>query len=86
MNQFRYHVIKTARDGIDELDKQRRAMGISQMRISELADTPDVGQWYARMYGSGDVKLSKYLRFLNAAGYELIMAKKEESAEVMQKE
>jgi hypothetical protein len=78
MKQFAYHVVQTARDGIDTLDAERRRQGISQMRISELADTPDVGQWYARMYGRGDVMLSKYLRFLRATGYELVMVKKED--------
>lgn len=78
MNRFTYHVIRTARDGIDTLDAERRKQGLSQMRISELADTPDVGQWYSRMFGRGDVMMSKYLRFLHATGYELIMIKKED--------
>ena len=78
MNQFDYHVIRTARDGVDELDRVRRENGVSQMKISLDADTPDVGQQYARMYGRGDVMLSKYLRFLRAMGYELIMVKKQE--------
>ena len=78
MNHFTFHVIRTARDGIDTLDAERRRQGMSQMRISELADTPDVGQWYARMYGRGDVMMSKFLRFLRATGYELVMVKKQE--------
>lgn len=78
MNQFDYHVIRTARDGVDELDRVRRENGVSQMKISLDADTPDVGQQYARMFGRGDVMLSKYLRFLRAMGYELIMVKKQE--------
>ena len=78
MNQFTYHVIRTARDGIDTLDAERRKQGLSQMKISEMADTPDVGQCYARMYGRGDVMMSKFLRFLRATGYELVMIKKEE--------
>lgn len=71
MKQVSYHIIQTARDGVDELDALRRAQGISQMRISDLANTPDVGQQYARMYGRGDVMLSKYLRFLRSIGYKL---------------
>ena len=78
MNHFTFHVIRTARDGIDTLDAERRRQGMSQMRISELADTPDVGQWYARMYGRGDVMMSKFLRFLRATGSELVMVKKQE--------
>jgi len=65
------HEIQTARDGVDQLDALRRAQGISQMKISDLADTPDVGQQYARMYASGDVMLSKYLRFLRSVGCKL---------------
>ena len=77
MKQVSYSVIRTARDGVDELDRVRREKGLSQMAISQLADMPDVGQQYYRMYRSGDVTVSKFLRFLRAAGYELIMMRKE---------
>lgn len=77
MRQVSYEIIRTARGGVDELDRIRREQGLSQMRISELAETPDVGQQYARMYGRGDVMLSKYLRFLRALGYELMITKQE---------
>jgi len=73
-----YHIIQTARDGVDELDALRREQGISQMKISDLADTPDVGQQYARMYGRGDVMLSKYLRFLRSLGCKLMIIKEGE--------
>ena len=75
--QLSYHVIRTARDGVDALDEMRRERGITQMGISDLADTPDVGQQYARMYGSGDVMLSKFLRFLRVLGYDLIIMERE---------
>ena len=78
MERFSYHVVRTARDGIDTLDTVRREHGISQMQISELAEMPDVGMSYLRLYGRGDVVLSKFLRFLRATGYELVMVKKEE--------
>ena len=77
MNQIMYCVIRTAREGVDELDKARREKGLSQMTISHLADMPDDGMQYYRMYKSGDVKISKFLRFLKAAGYELLLMKKE---------
>lgn len=77
MKKLEYSVIRTARDGVDELDEQRRMLNISQMSISELADMPDTGQQYARMYKSGDVKLSKYLKFLRAAGLKLVLMRKE---------
>lgn len=78
MKQLTYSVIRTARDGVDELDRVRREQGLSQMAISELAQMPDVGMQYTRMYRSGDVKISKFLRFLKAAGYELMIVKKED--------
>ena len=71
MQRMSYHVIQTARDGVDALDEVRRERGISQMRISDLADAPDVGQQYARMYGRGDGMLSKYIRFLHSVGCKL---------------
>lgn len=77
MKQVFYHVIQTARDGVDELDSVRREQGISQMKISDLANTPDVGQQYARMYRSGDVKLSQYLRFLRPLGCRLAIIREE---------
>jgi len=77
MQRFSYSVIRTARFAVDELDRIRRDQNISQMKISELADSPDVGQQYARMYGSGDAMLSKFLRFARALGYELVMIKRE---------
>jgi len=79
MQRFSYSVIRTARFAVDELDRIRRDQNISQMKISELADSPDVGQQYARMYGSGDAMLSKFLRFARALGYELVMIKREDA-------
>ena len=82
MRHVEYHVIQTARDGVDELDALRREQGISQMKISDLADTPDVGQQYARMYGRGDVMLSKYLRFLRSLGCRLMIVREGEKPDV----
>ena len=79
MRQFNFAVIQTAREGIDELDKLRMEQGITQMEISERADMPDTGKQYSRMYGGGDVKLSKYLRFLSAVGCDLMVVKREET-------
>ena len=77
MKRIESRVIRTARDGVDELDEQRRLRNMTQMGISELADMPDTGQQYARMYKSGDVKLSKYLKYLRAAGLTLVLMRKE---------
>ena len=70
-------VIRTARDGVDELDRLRREKGLTQMEISKCADMSDVGQQYYRMYKSGDVMISKFLRFLKAAGYEMMLVRKD---------
>lgn len=78
MKQITCSVIHTAREGVDELDRVRREQGLSQMTISELAQMPDVGMQYFRMYKSGDVKISKFLKFLRAAGYELMIVKMNE--------
>ena len=75
MKQIANSVIKTARNGVDELDRIRREQGISQMAISEMADMTDNGVQYYRMYKSGEVKLSKFLRFLHATGYEMLIVK-----------
>ena len=77
MQKIEYRVIRTARDGVDELDEQRRQQNLSQMSISEIAEMPDTGQQYFRMYKSGDVKLSKFLRYLRAVGMTLVMMRKE---------
>lgn len=75
------HIVRTARDGVDKLDAVRRQQGISQMQISDMAGMPDTGSLYCRMYKRGDVALSKYLRFLRAAGYEIIIRQKEDADE-----
>lgn len=72
-----YSVIHTARDGVDELDRLRQEQKVSQMSISEMADMPDEGMQYYRMYKSGDVKVSKFLRFLKSLGYTLVIMKEE---------
>lgn len=77
MKTLNFAVITTAREGVDELDKVRREQGLSQMEISHRADMPDEGTQYYRMYKSGDVKISKFLRFLKAAGYDLLIMKRE---------
>ena len=69
---FDYHIIKNARDAIDHADNERRKQGISQMLITERADFPDVGQTYARFFGSGEGKLSKYIKIENALGFEIV--------------
>ena len=76
MKQVSYALIQTAREGIEELDRIRIEEGITQMGISEMADMPDTGKQYSRMYGGGDVKLSKYLRFLSAVGCDLMIVKR----------
>ena len=47
------------------------------MDISHMAEMPDEGMQYCRMYKSGDVKISKFLRFLKSIGYTLVIMKEE---------
>ena len=77
VNHIDFCVIRTARDGINKLDSIRQEKRISQMCISEMADMPDEGMQYYRMYKSGDVKVSKFLRFLKSLGYNLVIMKEE---------
>jgi len=72
-----YSTINTARDGVNELDRLRLEEKMSQMKISQLADMPDDGTQYYRMYKSGDIKISKFLRFLKALGYQLVIMKED---------
>lgn len=74
---FLSDVIHTARGGVDRLDEMRRGKAMSQMEISSVAGMPDTGSLYCRMYKRGDVSLSKYIRFLRAVGYELMIVEKE---------
>lgn len=77
MKHLSMSIISTARDGVDELDRIRQEQKISQMSISEMADMPDAGMQYYRMFKSGDVKISKFQRFLKALGYTLAIIKEE---------
>ena len=72
-------VIQTARGGVDKLDEMRRGKAMSQMEISNVAGMPDTGSLYCRMYKRGDVALSKYIRFLRAVGYELVIVERQET-------
>ena len=77
LKQVHFAVITTARDGVDELDRTRREKGLSQMDISHMAEMPDEGMQYCRMYKSGDIKISKFLRFLKALGCNLVIMKED---------
>ena len=70
-------VVQSARDGIDRLDEARRERGLSQMKISDIAGMLDTGSLYCRMYKRGDVSLSKYIKFLRAAGCRLVIMQEE---------
>ena len=77
---FDYHIIRNARDAINYLDEKRREKGISQMKLTEIADFPDVGQTYARFYGSGDGKVSKCLKIANAIEFTIVAVPNESMA------
>lgn len=78
MRQFEYHVIKSARDGVETMDKIRREQGISQMKMAEKLDDPDVGMRQSRLIRNGSCQLWYMIKELNVLGYELVMVKKQE--------
>lgn len=57
------------------IDKIRREQRISQMGITDLAGINDTGQTYYRMWTAMDGKMSTYLKFLHALGYEVTVRK-----------
>lgn len=67
-----------ASDLILSLDKARRDQRISQMGITDLAGIQDTGQTYYRMWTAMDGKLSTWLRFLHALGYEVAIVRLED--------
>lgn len=81
MRQFEYHVIKSARDGVETMDKIRREQGISQMKMAEKLDDPDVGMRQSRLLRNGSCQLWYMVKELNVLGYELVIVKKQEGEE-----
>ena len=77
-------VIRTAREGINCVDAERTCNGMTQMSISDAANAGDTGQQYSRMWRSGDCRLSVFLRFARAAGYDIILSKREQEHEKKQ--
>ena len=73
MRRLSYKIIRTARDGINTIDAERRRQGLSQMAISEK----DVGQQYYRMYKSGTCSLPVFIRFCQSLGYKVAIIKTE---------
>lgn len=67
--------IETARQAIDELDRIRREKGISQMSMAERLDDPDCGMRWARMYGSGNARISYILRAARELGVKVYFSK-----------
>ena len=81
MKQFQYHVVKSARDGVETMDRLRREQGISQMKMAEMLDDPDVGMRQSRMLRNGSCQLWYMVKELQVLGYELVMVKKEGAAD-----
>ena len=67
--------IVTARQAIDELDRIRREQGISQMKMAELLNDPDVGMRWARMYGSGNAKIAYIIKAARELGVKVYFSK-----------
>ena len=67
--------IVTARQAIDELDRIRREQGISQMKMAELLNDPDVGMRWARLYGSGNAKIAYIIKAARELGVKVYFSK-----------
>lgn len=67
--------IVTARQAIDELDRIRREKGISQMNMAERLNDPDVGMRWARMYGSGNARISYIIKAARELGVKVYFSK-----------
>lgn len=67
--------IVTARQAIDELDRIRREQGISQMKMAELLNDPDMGMRWARMYGSGNAKIAYIIKAARELGVKVYFSK-----------
>lgn len=78
------NVVQTARAGIDMIERERRERGLSLYRICDLADAPDHRKFW-RMVRGGDVKLSWFIRYARAIGYEMVLVRKEEDREKQSK-
>jgi hypothetical protein len=72
-------IIETARAGVDFIERERRRLGYTQERISELAHPEDVRKHYPRMCAQGETKLSDYIRYARAAGYNVVLIKREDA-------
>lgn len=81
MKQFQYHVVKSARDGVETMDRLRREQGISQMKMAEKLDDPDVGMRQSRLLRNGSCQLWYMVKELNVLGYELVIVKNQEGEE-----
>lgn len=73
------HAVQTARAGIDIIERERRERGLSLYCICDIADAPDNRKFW-RMVRGGDVKLSWFIRYARAIGYELMLVKRDEAA------
>ena len=71
------HIIQNARVGIDAIERERRQKGLSLYKMCEAAEAPD-NKKYWRMVKGGDVKLSWFIRYARATGYEIALIKREE--------
>ena len=67
--------ITSARQAIDEIDKMRREQGISQMEMALRMNDPDTGQRYARMYKSGNARISYIIKTARELGVKVYFSK-----------
>ena len=77
MGKVSYSVIRTARDGIDKLDRIRQEQNLTQAAWSRKAGYDEFGKLVSNTYNRGNCKLSVMAQLLKPLGYELIIVKTE---------
>ena len=74
--------VETARYGIDFIERQRLQQGLTQVQISDGAGEDDgKALRYYRMKRRGDIMLSAFIRYARAAGYNVVLTRKEHHEE-----
>lgn len=67
--------VTSARQAIDQLDAIRREKGITQMEMALRMNDPDTGQRYARMYKSGNARISYIIKTARELGVKVYFSK-----------
>lgn len=72
---LRYLVVAGG-NAVDELEQARQNAGLTQMGMDRNAGFPGNGHNWRRMKRAKDARLSVFVRFANALGYDVILAER----------